>query len=175
MAYLLDANVLIAAKNLHYGMDFCPAFWDWIVIAHQTGKIFSIDKVADELSVGQDDLADWAANLPGSFFLDPDHATLSAMGVVANWVNTHPKYSAAAKSTFLQIADFYLISQALAGRHAVVTHETPADSINRIKIPNVCIGLKLDCMSPFQMLRREHARFVLPAAALPPIPPNQGG
>ena len=24
MAYLLDANVLIAAKNLHYGFDFCP-------------------------------------------------------------------------------------------------------------------------------------------------------
>ena len=26
--YLLDANVLIQAKNLHYGFDFCPAFWD---------------------------------------------------------------------------------------------------------------------------------------------------
>ena len=27
MAYLLDANVFIQAKNLHYGLDFCPAFW----------------------------------------------------------------------------------------------------------------------------------------------------
>ena len=26
--YLLDANVFIQAKNLHYGFDFCPAFWD---------------------------------------------------------------------------------------------------------------------------------------------------
>jgi hypothetical protein len=25
MAYLLDANVFIQAKNLHYGLDFCPA------------------------------------------------------------------------------------------------------------------------------------------------------
>jgi len=25
MAYFLDANVFISAKNLHY--DFCPAFW----------------------------------------------------------------------------------------------------------------------------------------------------
>lgn len=24
MAYLLDANVFIQAKNLHYGLDFCP-------------------------------------------------------------------------------------------------------------------------------------------------------
>ena len=25
MAHLLDANVLISAKNLYYGLDFCPA------------------------------------------------------------------------------------------------------------------------------------------------------
>jgi hypothetical protein len=25
MAYLLDANVFIQGKNLHYGLDFCPA------------------------------------------------------------------------------------------------------------------------------------------------------
>ena len=31
MAYLLDANVFIAAKNLHYSLDFCPAFWDWLI------------------------------------------------------------------------------------------------------------------------------------------------
>jgi len=26
MSYLLDANIFIQAKNLHYGFDFCPAF-----------------------------------------------------------------------------------------------------------------------------------------------------
>jgi len=30
MACLLDANVFMQAKNLHYGLDFCPAFWDWL-------------------------------------------------------------------------------------------------------------------------------------------------
>jgi hypothetical protein len=29
--YLLDANVFIQAKNLHYGFDFCPAFWQWLI------------------------------------------------------------------------------------------------------------------------------------------------
>jgi hypothetical protein len=38
MAYLLDANVFIQAKNLHYGMDFCPAFWDWLLDANRKGK-----------------------------------------------------------------------------------------------------------------------------------------
>lgn len=30
MKYLLDANIFIQAKNLQYGFDFCPAFWDWL-------------------------------------------------------------------------------------------------------------------------------------------------
>ena len=29
--YLLDANSYIQAKNLHYQMSFCPAYWDWLV------------------------------------------------------------------------------------------------------------------------------------------------
>ena len=37
MAYLLDANVFISAKNLHYGLDFCPAFWDWIIATNASG------------------------------------------------------------------------------------------------------------------------------------------
>ena len=37
MAYLLDANVFISAKNLHYGFDFCPAFWDWLTEGHDAG------------------------------------------------------------------------------------------------------------------------------------------
>ncbi len=37
MAYLLDANVFIQAKNLHYGFDFCPAFWDWLVVSNAAG------------------------------------------------------------------------------------------------------------------------------------------
>ena len=38
MPYLLDANVFIQASRLHYGMDFCPAFWDWLREQHEAGK-----------------------------------------------------------------------------------------------------------------------------------------
>jgi hypothetical protein len=47
MAYLLDANAFIAAKNLHYGFDFCPAFWDWLVQSNAAGKVYSIEKVGN--------------------------------------------------------------------------------------------------------------------------------
>lgn len=161
MAYLLDANVFISAKNLHYGFDFCPAFWDWLVREHRASEVFSIEKVGGELASGQDDLAQWAAGLPAGFFQKPDAAILPALGTIATWVNRQPNYSAAAKSTFLQIADYYLVAQALAGGHIVVTHERPNNSVHVVKIPNVCLGLNVAYMTPFEMLRRERARFVL--------------
>lgn len=161
MAYLLDANVFMAAKNLHYGMDFCPAFWDWLVRENKVGKVFSIEKVGDEIMAGDDELAQWASDRGEGFFLKPDEGALSALGLVADWVNTHETYSPAAKNTFLQIADYYLVSQALAGGHVVVTHERPENSVHRVKIPNPCIGVGVKHMTPFEMLRRERARFVL--------------
>ncbi|HEX7388187.1 MAG TPA: DUF4411 family protein [Castellaniella sp.] len=50
---------------------------------------------------------------------------------------------------------------ALAGNHVVVTHETLSNSQGRIKIPNACLGIGVSFMTPYQMLRREKARFVL--------------
>jgi len=161
MAYLLDTNVFISAKNLHYGFDFCPAFWEWLVQEHRNGTVFSVEKVGDEVQAGNDDLATWATQLGNDFFLTPDSSTLPALGIVADWVNNHTRYSLAAKNTFLQIADYYLISQALAGRHTVVTHERPENSIHIVKVPDVCLGLNLRYINPFDMLRKERARFVL--------------
>jgi hypothetical protein len=45
MAYLVDADVFIQAKNLHYGLDFCPAFWEWLVNRNAAGHVFSIERV----------------------------------------------------------------------------------------------------------------------------------
>ena len=59
MSYLLDANVFIQAKNLHYGLDFCQAFWQWLIDGHADGRVFSIDKVADEIAAGADELTQW--------------------------------------------------------------------------------------------------------------------
>jgi predicted nucleic acid-binding protein len=160
MTYLLDANVFIQAKNLHYGLDFCPAFWDWLVEANAAGKVFSVEKVRDELEAGADELADWAARRGSGFFLRPDAAVLPALARVSSWVMAQG-YEPAAVSMFLQIADYYLVAHALAHGYVVVTHEKPSSSWRTIKIPDVCIGLGMKCMTPFEMLRLERARFVL--------------
>ncbi len=58
MAYFLDANVFIMAKNLHYGFDFCPAFWNWLIVGNSEGKVFSIEKVESEVLAIADELSD---------------------------------------------------------------------------------------------------------------------
>jgi hypothetical protein len=162
VSYLLDANVFMAAQRLHYGLDFCPAFWDWLQHKAHTGAVFSIDKVADEIEAGQDDLSDWA-RLHGTALFRRTPPTLSPQFTqVAEWA-TGQQYTPAAINTFLQAADFYLVAHALAGGHTVVTHEVQANTPARIKIPNACVGLGVRFMTPFQMLRTERARFVLGA------------
>ena len=160
MAYLLDANVFIQAKNLHYGFDFCPAFWDWLSAQHALGLVFSISQVGDELLAGDDMLADWARKQGRAFFLETDQQSLPALGVVARWA-TSQQYEPAAISTFLQVADYYLVAQAKAHGHVVVTHEVPSDSRKKIKIPNACLGVEVRFISPYELLRRERAKFVL--------------
>lgn len=161
MAYLLDANIFIQAKNLHYGFDFCPAFWDWLINANVVGRVFSIDKVGDELANGNDDLSTWASGLRDDFFLPPDAPVFPVLTRVSTWATTQG-YDPAAVATFLQVADYWLVAHALAHGHTVVTHEIPAETVRKIKIPNACGGLGVSCISPYAMLRREHARFVLP-------------
>lgn len=158
--FLLDANVFIQAKNLHYGFDFCPAFWDWMVAQNANGTVASIEKVSDELVGGDDELSDWAGAQGEAFFLPPDDQVLPALSQVSAWA-TGQNYEPAAIATFLQVADYWLVAHALAHEFVVVTHEVPSDSVRKIKIPNACIGLGLKCVSPYEMLRNSRAKFVL--------------
>ena len=160
MPYLLDANVFIQARRLHYGMDFCPAFWDWLIAANEANNVFSIERVGDELLSGGDELADWADDRGADFFMKPDPTLLAALSTVSAWA-AGQSYEPAAVSTFLQVADYYLVAHALSHGHTVVTHEKASTSTKKIKIPEPCIGLGIKCVTPYEMLRTERARFVL--------------
>jgi len=160
MSYLLDTNVFIQAKNLHYGLDFCPAFWDWLIASNARGCVFSIDKVKDEIDEGEDELKDWVLGDGNNLFLKTDESTSDLFTKLSVWAQGK-NYKQGAINDFFKAADFFLIAYALAHKHIVVTHETWEDSTKKIKIPNVCRELDLKCMSPYEMLRQEKARFIL--------------
>lgn len=158
--YLLDSNTFIEAKNRHYGFDFCPAFWEWLIVKNRDGVVGSIEQIGDELQAGSDELAIWAAARGDDFFLKSDDAVLPALSRVSTWA-TSQQYDSAAVAAFLQVADYWLVAHALAHGLIVVTHEVPRNSTRKIKIPNACMGLGLRCVTPYEMLRLERARFVL--------------
>jgi hypothetical protein len=85
---------------------------------------------------------------------------LSALGKVSAWA-TEQGYDLAAVNTFFQVADYYLVAFAVAHKHTIVTHKVASPSTKKIKIPNACIGLEVKCVTPYEMLRGERARFIL--------------
>lgn len=166
MTYLIDSDVLIQAKNYHYGFDFCPGFWDWLVQQHALGKVFSVEKIGNEVQIGNDQLAVWATAQGAAFFQPPTNATLVALKEVAEAIKKYEinetHYPPAALNEFLSSGDYYLISHARAHGHTVVTHEVGNQgSLKRVKIPDACGAVGVPCISPFKMLRDESALLII--------------
>jgi hypothetical protein len=140
--------------------EVVPAFWDWLDQAHADGRVASVRKVFEELNGRQDDLSAWAG-ARRQFFLDVDERVLSSLTTTAAWATSN-SYRASAVSDFLESGDYFLIGQAHAHGHTVVTHERPAaDSVKKIKIPDACGGLSVPYTNTHTMLQREGVRFVL--------------
>ena len=158
--YLLDTDVFIRAKNQHYGFEICPGFWRWIDREHAASKVFSIQKVYYEIVHDEDDLSAWVKQRKG-LFQKPDQSTANSLGLLSRWAGA-ARYRQSAVTGFMQKADFYLVAQANAMGHTVVTHEKPAPlSVKSIKIPDACDALSVNWMAPHEMLRAEGAIFDL--------------
>jgi hypothetical protein len=157
--YLVDANVLIEAKNRYYAFDIAPGFWVWLDHASANSLVCSIDKVRDELLDGGDQLADWARDRQ-EFFKAVDDATTAELKPLALWASTR-QYTPAAVSEFTgNTADYYLIAYAKAHGHVVVTHEQPQPNARkRVLIPDACVAMSVTTCNTFDMLRRTSARF----------------
>lgn len=153
--FLIDANVLITAKNRHYGMDFVPGFRRWLADEHDELGLRSIDAVRHELFAQDDELAAWTKELPSSFWLEETEKDVAALRAVAQWTMSEERaYRSSAQAEFLDNADYRLVAMAHAGAHVIVTHEVPApDSKSKIKIPDAAAAFGVVCREPFGVLR----------------------
>ena len=158
--YPVDSNVLIGAHRFHYSFDFHPGFWDWLIKANLEGKVFSIERVYEEICRQEDQLSTWVKNLHNGFFLQNPVDFDTYLGRVTACVEREG-YKASAIEEFFQSADYYLIGYALFSDSKIVTHEVPNSHKGKIKILNICQKLGIEHLSPFEMLRQESPRFVL--------------
>lgn len=137
MKYLLDSNVFIESGKRYYSMDICPAFWEWLVAANKNGKLFSLDKVKQELcEIKKDDVAKWVSSIDsgdrkGELFLSSQEAA-AGMQEVTSWVDK-AGYEMAAKEEFFSTADYYLVAYAKQAKQIVVTQEVISSGKKKIK------------------------------------------
>lgn len=159
--YILDSNVLISAKNLHYAFDIAPGFWEWLDGQLGIRTVCSVEEVFGEITKGDDELVGWASNHKPRFEAHSEDSA-ACLKVLSKWVLARP-YTRAAVDKFLRSADLHVIAFAMAHNHTVVTHEkSEPNSKKSVKIPDVCLAHKVDVIGPFEMMRRERARLVLP-------------
>ena len=168
--YVLDTNVFIDAANAYYAFDLAPGYWDFLVQLFDSHHAVSIKSVYDEIDSASEDEIDSAsedeidsasdddplkvwAKLNRKHFVDLDPHVVGCYQRVMRWAREQ-NYTASAISEFQSVADSWIVAYALANNWVVVTHEKSAPkSKNRIKIPDACVALGVECLNPFMMLR----------------------
>lgn len=142
MLYLLDANVLITAKNSYYAFDRVPEFWGWLVhvASHGSAKL-PVEIYEERERANRDTLV-----------LDEEVDPLIVARVIDQGY--------AADLTDIEVEkigrDPFLIAYALGGQgRCVVTTEVskPAAVRANRRIPDVCMGFGVACIDTFAFLK----------------------
>ena len=109
--YVVDANVLIEAKNRYYAFDLAPGFWKWLERVNEGGAVCSIDPIFEEIIKGDDELKMWARE-HRSFFCPIGQGSVKHFSRITQWAVSQ-NYSPAALSAFTgNDADYLIIAYA---------------------------------------------------------------
>ena len=156
MLYLFDANILLEANNRYYGLDFAPGFWEFIERESIKTTLKSSDMIFAELKSFGDAVSKWIDERKDDIFdVSSDEEEIQKYFVeIADFVNTHPVYSAAEKARFLSGADPWLIAACKYLDATLVTQEVlvPANS-RKVKIPNIANEFGITTINTFDMIR----------------------
>jgi Domain of unknown function (DUF4411) len=153
--YLLDADTLIKADRIYYPLQRFLVFWEWLLHHSGIGNIKVPQEQFDEVAAGKGELVDWLSDkttkeallLPGLV----DQSLLSQVieqGYAPDLDET--ELITVGKDPFL-IA-YGLVSVA---DRTIVSFEVSAPAKKRAnrKIPDVCSGFGLKCITMFDLIK----------------------
>lgn len=105
--FLMDANAFIEPRDRYYAFDICPGYWTALVQLHGANRVFSIDRIRDELLEQDDDIKEWIEDrAPDTFFKrTEDQAVIDSFQEMVNWVYGEPHFTDAAQAEFASVAD----------------------------------------------------------------------
>lgn len=162
MLYLLDANVLISAHELHYPLDRIPQFWTWLsaMAARDTVKIPY--EIYNEIAFSKGELKDWLTD-PGisrKFKLKAQVDPIILQRVIDE--GYAPDLNDSEQEQIGK--DPFLIAYAIpfGPTVTVVTREVsrPGKKRQNRKVPDVCGQFRVRCINDFQFFRELNFRIL---------------
>lgn len=158
--FIVDSNVFLEAANTYYAFDRVPGFWSWLSTVMSDQQVRTIEPVRDEINYPKE-LVDWLDEQAsrGVMIDISDPSVQAEYKDVVSWV-IQQSYGPQHVTAFLDKADPWVIACAKTHGFVVVTQEQLAGpGTKKIKIPNVCNALGVDCCSTFEMLSELNATF----------------
>lgn len=158
MAFLLDANILIAPSN-SLPFDVFPTFWSQLEDVLHSDQFLSIDLVRNEIYCKPDELTNWCEQ---HFKKEKFIETITNSSIhdkyieVINWANNLGVYNNRALKDFCNPdkADAHLVATAAALGHTVVTFEKSSPKREgRVMIPDACNAFSVKFCDPITALR----------------------
>lgn len=155
--FLIDANVLITAKNTYYPLERIPQFWDWLIVQGAADAIKMPREIYDEVSGGNDDLADWikGEDAKDALLLDEDaDLALIQKALRLGYQSNDPKFT---DSELIKVGrDAFLVGYGLvSGSRTVVTKEVTkrTQRLGATRLPDACDDCAVRWCDDFTMYR----------------------
>ncbi|WP_181313732.1 DUF4411 family protein [Phreatobacter cathodiphilus] len=146
--YCVDTSAFIAAWVERYPIDTFPPLWDELATLIAAGRLIAPEAVQDELDKKSKDLLDWF-EAAGSPFVKTDAALIAeAMRIL----QMHERLVMESKRA--SAADPFVIALART-RGCIVVTEEHGGTAAKPKIPFVCNGYGVPCLSLLDLLRTE--------------------
>lgn len=157
MLYLLDANVIITAKDSYYAIDQVPSFWTWLTHQGSSGILKIPSEIFNEVGSGSDKepFYKWRKDkLTAESLVLAEAVDITILQKVIN----DGYASDLTDDQLISIgADPFLVAYAVAdSSRTVVTMEVskPSAKRNHRKLPDVCKQFDVKCITTFQMTRK---------------------
>lgn len=161
--FLVDSNSFMTPYRKYYAFDLVPAYWDVIIEPIKDGKIVVLDIVRDEITKGEDDLAEWIVNVDElKIIRHVNEETVNKYQEVLQFVATSGYYKKSAFLAWAQggVADPWLIASAAVNGYTLVTEEIGTGVLSTkqqqkaAKIPDVAGEFKVETINIYEMMRR---------------------
>lgn len=155
--FLIDANVLITAKNTYYPLEHIPQFWDWLIVQGEADTIKMPREIYDEVSGGTDDLADWIKREDSrdALLLD-ENADLALIqkALRIGYQSNDPSFT---DSELIKVGrDAFLVGYGLANSNRTVVTKEVTKRTKRLgatRLPDACDDCGVSWCDDFTMYR----------------------